>query len=83
MSNEEFPEVEYQATLDKINLSPRQEHLMLQAIQHIHDAPTTLKKTVRWQFWFRQIWDAGHRDGVANISEDEYFESLAGRDVKY
>ena len=48
---------DYDPTLKNIQLTPAQEMLMVEAIKHIEDAPTAMKKTTRWQFWFRKIWD--------------------------
>ena len=50
---------EYKPTLENIILTPEQEALMVQAIKHINEAPSTIKKVTRWQFWFRQIYDDG------------------------
>lgn len=49
----------YSPNLEKIKLTIEQEKLMVQAIRHLNEDVGPLKKTVRWQFWFRQIWDSG------------------------
>ena len=67
----DFVDVIYNPTLDNIKLTPEQEHLMLQAIEHIEDAPTAIKKTTRWQFWFRQIWDQGYLSGMSAANKVE------------
>lgn len=53
-------EVKYEPTVENITLTPEQNRLMVQAISHINEAPSTLKALTRWQFWFRKIWDSGY-----------------------
>ena len=55
--------------LEKMKLTADQEVMMVKMIKDIQDAPNTLKQTVRWQKWFRRIWDAGKAEGLNELSE--------------
>lgn len=62
--------IEYNPTLENISLTEEQEILMVQAMQHICDAPSALKKTTRCQFWFKQIWKSGYEQALKEASNE-------------
>jgi len=60
-------EIKYEPTLPNITLTPEKESIFVQAIKHIMDSPTALKKTTRAQFWFNQIWNHGRDEAIKDI----------------
>lgn len=51
-------------TLEDINLTKDQEIMMVAAIADINEASTTIRALVRWQKWFRRIYDSGYAAGI-------------------
>ncbi len=62
----------YKATLENIKLTKQQDELMVCAIKHIQDTPNLIKKTTRWQFWFRKIWDSGKASANEKMLLDNF-----------
>jgi hypothetical protein len=73
----EAMDIEYNPTVENITLSPTQEKLMVQAIEHIMSAPSSLKATTRWQFWFKQIWEAGRTEALDDCASSNNEEGYS------
>jgi hypothetical protein len=69
---------EYNATLENIRLSPEQEALLAEAVKHVDEADTAIKRTVRRQFWFRKIWDTAIASAAAARAAEKAKARLEG-----